>query len=66
MPGQLFTSCYSHLYGLSREEADYVLGTFPIVRRDDEARFGSYRTRNLILAYMNALDAGDTETVAAM
>ena len=24
---------------------------------------GAYRTRDLILAYMNALDAGDTETV---
>ena len=57
---------YFHLYGLSREEADYVLGTFPIVRREDEARSGSYRTRDLILAYMNALAAGDTETVVAV
>ena len=24
---------------------------------------GRYRTREMILAYMNALDAGDTETV---
>ena len=54
---------YFHLYGLSRDDADYVLSTFPIVRREDEKRFGSYRTRDLILAYMNALGAGDTETV---
>ena len=54
---------YFHLYGLSREDADYVLGTFPIVRRQDEAEFGSYRTRELVLAYMNALGAGDVETV---
>ena len=53
---------YFHLYGLSREDASYVLGTFPIVRRADKAQFGTYRTRDLILAYMNALDAGDTET----
>ena len=53
---------YFHLYGLSRDDADYVLGTFPIVRRADEAQFGTYRTRDLILAYMNALAAGDTET----
>ena len=59
-------ACYFHLYGLGREDADYVLGTFPIVRREDEARFGSYRTRDLILAYMNALAAGDTETVVAV
>ena len=59
-------ACYFHLYGLGREDADYVLGTFPIVRREDEARFGSYRTRDLVLAYMNALAAGDTETVVAV
>ena len=57
---------YFHLYGLSREDAEYVLGTFPIVRREDEAEFGSYRTRDLILAYMNALAAGDTETVVSV
>ena len=54
---------YFHLYGLSREDADYILSTFPIVRREDEAAFGSYRTRDLVLAYMSALSAGDTETV---
>ena len=57
---------YFHLYGLDREDAGYVLGTFPIVRRQDEAQFGRYRTRDLILAYMNALSAGDAETVVAV
>ena len=57
---------YFHLYGLTREDAEYVLDTFPIVRREDEAAFGRYRTRDLILAYMNALSAGDTETVVAL
>ena len=52
---------YFHLYGLSREDTGYVLDTFPIVRRKDEAEFGSYRTRELVLAYMSALAAGDTE-----
>ena len=56
---------YFHLYGLDREDAGNVLDTFPIVRREDEARFGSYRTRELILAYMNALAAGDTDTVVS-
>ncbi|MCY4514877.1 MAG: hypothetical protein OXC69_07070 [Candidatus Tectomicrobia bacterium] len=53
---------YFHLYGLSRDDAVYVLDTFPIVRREDEKDFGRYRTREMILAYMNALAAGDTET----
>ena len=57
---------YFHLYGLGREDASYVLDTFPIVRQHDEAHFGRYRTRDLILAYMNALAAGDTETVVAV
>ena len=57
---------YFHLYGLSRKDATYVLDTFPIVRKQDEAAFGRYRTRDLILAYMNALAAGDTETVVAL
>ena len=57
---------YFHLYGLDREDADYVLSTFPIVRKQDEDEFGSYRTRDLVLAYMNALDAGDTETVVSV
>ena len=57
---------YFHLYGLSRDDAAYMLDTFPIVRREDETAFGTYRTKDMILAYMNALAAGDTETVVAV
>ena len=55
---------YFHLYGIGRDDADYILSTFPIVRRQYETRFGSYRTRDL--AYMNALAAGDTQTNVAV
>ena len=57
---------YFDLYGLSRTDAEYVLNTFPIVRREDEAAFGKYRTRDMTLAYMNALAAGDTEAAVAV
>lgn len=58
---------YFHLYGISNEDAEYILDTFPIVRREDEAEFGGrYRTRDLVMAYMNALNAGDTESVVAV
>ena len=57
---------YFHLYGLSSDDAEYVLETFPIVRREDEAKFGRYRTRDMVLAYMNALAAGDTESEVAV
>ena len=54
---------YFHLYGLTRDDVEYILGTFPIVCREDKKAFGHYRTKEMILAYMNALAAGDTETV---
>ena len=57
---------YFHLYGISREDASYILDTFPIVRRQDMGDFGSYRTKDMILAYMNALAAGDTDTDVAV
>ncbi len=57
---------YFHLYGISREDAGYIMDTFPIVRRQDMDDFGSYRTKDMILAYMNALAAGDTETDVAL
>ena len=56
---------YFHLYGITRDDAAYILSTFPIVQREDTTRFGTYRTRDLILAYMNALTAGDTDTMVA-
>ena len=57
---------YFHLYGFSRDDADYILDTFPIVRRHDKAAFGHYRTKAMILAYHNALNAGDTDTDVAL
>jgi hypothetical protein len=54
------------LYGLSRDEAGYILGTFPIVRRHDEAAHGRFITRDLILAYMNAFAADDSTSRVAL
>jgi len=42
---------YAHLYGLSREELDYILETFPIVKRKDIEKYGRYRTKEMILDY---------------
>ena len=57
---------YFHLYGLNRDDAAYILSTVPIIKRQDQAAFNRYRTKDLILAYMNALTAGDTDvTVVA-
>ncbi len=56
---------FFRLYGLDRDDAAYILGTFPIVQEADERAFGRYRTRDLILGYMNALAAGDIDSVLA-
>lgn len=40
---------YAHLYGLEKEEMDYILETFPIVKRKDIDKYGSYRTKETIL-----------------
>lgn len=54
----------AHLFGLHRDEVDYVLDTFPIVARQDVAQFGEFRTKRLILAAFDAMStARDTGTV---
>jgi len=42
-------AAYFHLYGIAREDVEYIMDTFPIVRRKDEAAHGEYRTRRVIL-----------------
>lgn len=39
----------AHLYGLMREELADILDTFPIVHRKDEAQYGEYRTKRMVL-----------------
>ena len=57
---------YFHLYGVSKDDADYILSTFPIVERNDRKEFGHYRTRDMILAYMDALATGDSRTTVSV
>jgi len=48
-------AAFFHLYGISRDDAAYILDTFPIVRRKDEERIGEYRTQRVILEIYDAL-----------
>ncbi len=57
---------FFHLYGINRDDAAYILDTFPIVREQDTKAHGHYLTKALILAYMNAVAAGDFTTVVAV
>ena len=50
---------FFHLYGVTdREDIRYIYATFPIVERQQTAAYGRYRSRDLSLAWMNALAAG--------
>ena len=40
---------YFHLYGIERDDVAYIMDTFPIVKRKDEAAHGEYRTKRVIL-----------------
>ncbi len=49
-----------HVYGLTRSEVSYVMDTFPIVKRKDEVAFGTYRTKDQILAAYDAMTEAKT------
>ncbi|MGE3726431.1 MAG: N-6 DNA methylase [Candidatus Sericytochromatia bacterium] len=48
-------AAYFHLYGIEREDVDYIMETFPIVKRKDAAKYGDYRTKRLILQIYDAM-----------
>ena len=43
---------FMHLYGLDEADAAHVLDSFPIVREQDTAAFGRYRTKDEVLAQL--------------
>ena len=55
-------AAFFHLYGIGRDDVDYILDTFPIVRRNDEKANGEYRTKRVILErydeMQRAIDTG--------
>ncbi len=48
-------ACMFRVYGVGRGDVDYILDTFPIVRRKDETEFGEYRTKRLVLERFDAM-----------
>lgn len=64
---------YFILYGIydpaqperSRDDIRYIYGTFPIVERQEQERWGTYRSRDLALAWINALMAGQPDAEVA-
>lgn len=64
---------YFILYGIydpanaerSRDDIRYIYSTFPIVDRQERERWGAYRSRELALAWINALMAGQPDAEVA-
>ena len=54
---------YFHLYGLSEDDADYILNQFPVLRKNEEKAHGRYLTRDLALGHYRALSKGSTDAV---
>lgn len=53
---------FFYLYGVTdRDEVRYIYSTFGVVERDETATHGRYLSRDLCLAYMSALAAGDPD-----
>ena len=50
------------LYGVTdRDDVRYIYSTFPIVEDQEKGAYGCYRSRELCLAWMNALSGGDPD-----
>ncbi len=56
-------AAYFHLYEIERDDVEYIMSTFPIVQRKDEAAHGTYRTRDRILAIYDAMASGEWVSV---
>lgn len=48
-------AAFFRLYGIERDDVDYIMETFPIVKRKDIAAQGEYRTKRLILEIYDAM-----------
>ena len=50
-------AAFFHLYGISRDDAAYILDTFPVVKQSEEREHGEYRTKRVVLETYDALAA---------
>ncbi|MEX2374128.1 MAG: N-6 DNA methylase [Dehalococcoidia bacterium] len=56
-------AAFFHLYGINRDDTNYILDSFPIVKRKDAEQYGEYRTQRVILdmydAMQKAIETGE-------
>ncbi len=52
-------AAYLHLYGLDRSDAEHVIDSFFVVRKNEERQHGEFRTKRLVLAAYDAMVEGE-------
>ena len=52
-------AAYFHLYGIERDDVDYMMETFPIVKHKDEKKYWEYRTKRVIMEIYDEIEEGD-------
>ena len=57
-------AAFFHLYGVNRDDTDYIMETFPVVKKKDIQQHGTYRTKLTILeiydAMQQAIETGES------
>ncbi|MGA7495234.1 MAG: hypothetical protein WBX00_00735 [Isosphaeraceae bacterium] len=48
-------AAFFHLYGVNRDDTDYIMETFPVVKKKDIQQHGNYRTMHTILEIYDAM-----------
>ncbi|WP_006245931.1 Eco57I restriction-modification methylase domain-containing protein [Mycolicibacterium tusciae] len=59
-------AAFFHLYGLDREDVDYIMESFPIVKRKDISEFGDYRTKHAILEIYEVINESSVPYVSSL
>ena len=54
---------FFRLYGIERDDIEYMMETFPIVTSNDLAKYGTYRTKDLILNFYDRMADADATGV---
>ncbi|ALG06924.1 hypothetical protein [Kibdelosporangium phytohabitans] len=52
-------AAYLQLYGLDRSDAEHVIDSFFVLRKNEERQYGEFRTRRLVLAAYDAIAEGE-------
>ena len=56
-------AAFFHLYGISRDDTAYILGTFPVLAKSEAREHGEYRTKRLVLETYDALASATAQGI---